>query len=106
MWRIVFEVIAAMLAVWGLYCALRALGELFFVPRAYAVAVRLREGETAASLSSRIIEARLALSGSAEQTVLLLLEAGKHWDEDVETILREYTGEVLAVVPWDRQKEE
>ncbi|MBE6575938.1 MAG: hypothetical protein E7654_06695 [Ruminococcaceae bacterium] len=106
MWRIVFEVVAAMLAVWGLYCALRALGELFFVPRAYAVAVHLREGETAASLSSRIIEARLALSGSAEQRVLLLCDAGKCWDEEVEAILREHTGEVLTVVPRDGQKEE
>ncbi|MBQ8275285.1 MAG: hypothetical protein IJZ02_01510 [Clostridia bacterium] len=106
MWRIVFEVTAMMLAVWGVYCAFRALWELFFVPRAYTVAVRLWEGETAESLSSRIVEARLALSGSAEPTVLLLCEAGKHWDEEVEAILREHSGEVLAVVPRDKQNAE
>ena len=106
MWRIVFEVAAVMFAVWGVYCAFRALGELFFAPRAYAVAVRLREGETAASLSSRMIEARLALHGSAEQTVLLLCDAGKCLDEEVEAILREHAGEVLAVVPWDGRKKE
>lgn len=101
MWRIVFEVAAVMFAVWGVYCAFRALGEMFWVPRAYAVAVYLREGETAASLSSRIIEARLALQGNAEPKVLLLLDAGKCWDEEVESILRAHAGEVLAVVPWD-----
>ena len=106
MWRIVFEVAAVMLAVWGVYCALRALGEMFFVPRAYAVAVRLREGETAESLSSRMVEARLALSGSAEPTVLLLCAAGMHWDKEVEAILRDHVGEVLAVVPWDEQNTE
>lgn len=106
MWRIVFEVAAVMFAVWGIYCAFRALGELFFVPRAYAVAVRLRDGETAESLSERIIEARLALRGGAEQTVLLLCDAGKCWDEEVESILRMHAGEVLAVVPWDKKDEE
>ena len=106
MWRIVFEVAAVMFAVWGVYCAFRALGELFFVPRAYAVAVYLRDGETAASLSDRIIEARLALHGSAEQTVLLLCDAGKCWDEEVESILRTHTGQVLVVVPWGGRDKE
>ena len=52
-----------------------------------------------------MVEARLALSGSAEPTVLLLCDAGKYWDEEVEAILREHTGDVLAVVPRDVKKQ-
>ncbi|MBQ2767063.1 MAG: hypothetical protein IJF49_03185 [Clostridia bacterium] len=100
MWRIIAEVTVAILAVWGIYCAVAALGKVFFVPRAYTVAVRLHSDETIESLTSRIIEARLALCGGAEPTVLLLCEQGVSFDDEIKALLRTHNGEVLLVTPY------
>ena len=99
MLRTIIEVTVALLAVWGLYCAIRVLAETLFVPRAYTVAVRLRRGESADELASRIVEARLALCGAAEPKVTLLCDEDLQTDEAVEALLREHGGEVLCVRP-------
>lgn len=100
MLRTILEVTTALFAVYGIYCAIRALAEQVFVPRAYAVAVRLRRGEGADALAARIVEARLALCGAAEPTVTLLCDEHTQPDEATTALLREHSGEVLAVRPY------
>ncbi|MBR7185060.1 MAG: hypothetical protein IKD37_05570 [Clostridia bacterium] len=100
MLRTILEITVACFAVYGIYSALRALAETFTVPRAYAVSVRLRAGETADSLAARIVEARLALSGGAEPRVLLLCEQNYVPDDELLALLRVHQGEVLRVSPY------
>lgn len=100
MLRTILEVTIALFAVYGIYCAIRALAECCFVPRAYAVAVRLRPGEPADELASRIVEARLALCGAAEARVLLLCDEHMLPDEATEMLLQEHSGDVLIVKPY------
>lgn len=99
MLRTILEVTTAIFAVYGIYCAFRALAECCFVPRAYAVAVRLRAGETPDELMGRIVEARLALCGAAESRVLLLWDEHIPLSAETEMLLREHNGEVLIVRP-------
>lgn len=101
MLRTVYEVTVALLAVWGLYSALRALAELFFVPRAYSVSVRLRPGEEAADLAARITEARLALCGGAELTVTLLCDEDTELSPDVRELLSSHSGQIFYIRPYD-----
>lgn len=100
MLRTILDVTIAIFAVYGIYSAIRALGELCFVPRAYAVAVRLRAGEPAGELIARIVEARLALSGAAEARVLLLCDEYLLPDDETMAVLHEHAGDVLLVKPY------
>ncbi len=100
MLRTILEITAALFAVYGLYCAVRALAELCFIPRAYTVAVRLRRGECAETLAERIADARLALLGGAEPRVMLLCDEYLVPDDATEALLREHPGEVLRVRPY------
>lgn len=99
MLRTILEVTTALFAVYGIYSAIRALAETCFVPRAYAVAVRVRAGETADTLASRLIDARLALCGGAEPRVLLLCDESVLPDDEVLTLMKEH-GDVLCVKPY------
>lgn len=104
MLRTVFEVTVALLAVWGLYCAIHVLIECFVLPRAYSVSVRLRRDEDAASLTARIAEARLALSGAAEMTVTLLCDEDMMPDPEVERIISAHSGHVFYIRPYDSER--
>ncbi len=100
MLRTIFEVTVAIFAVFGIYCAFRALAELCFVPRAYAVSVRLRPGEPVGELADRIVEARLALCGAAEPRVLLLCDEYLLPDDETLALLHAHAGDVLLVTPY------
>ncbi len=100
MLRTILEITVALLAVYGLYCAVRTFAESCFIPRAYTVAVRLRKDERADDLAARIADARLALCGGAEPRVMLLCDEYFQPDEATEMLLREHSGEVLRVRPY------
>ena len=90
-WNILFGVVTAVFAVFGLVCAVRMLAEWLFPPEQIAVAVEIRKQEDADLLEMLLHEARSASFQKGGARLVVLLAKDLAGDGDLPVAL----GEVL-----------
>ena len=71
--RLVIEVVVAMLAAYGLYCALKALAEWLFPTEQLIVAIELRTAEDAEELDRLLYDARMLLRRRGGMRIAVLV---------------------------------
>lgn len=72
LWDILLEVMAAMFAVFGFYCALRMAADLFWNPKQLCIAVEVRNTKDAEMLDVLLHEAYSAFFRKGRRIVVLL----------------------------------
>ena len=72
LWNVLLEASAAMLAVFGFYCALRMVADLFWNPKQIVVAVEVRNTKDAEMLDVLLHEAYSAFFRKGRRIVVLL----------------------------------
>lgn len=100
-WSMVFGVVTAVFAVFGLVCAARMLADCLFPVRQLVVAVEIRGQEDADMLDMLLYEARSASfrTGGTRLVVLLPgeLAPGDEIPEELETVLKRYHAECYLI---------
>lgn len=72
LWHIILEVSAALFAVFGFYCALRMVADLFWNPKQLCIAVTVRNKEDAEMLDVLLHEAYSAFFRKGHRITVLL----------------------------------
>ena len=72
LWQTILDVFAALLAVFGFYCALRMVADLFWKPRQVCIAVTVQNEKDAEMLDVLLHEAYSAFFRKGHRIVVLL----------------------------------
>jgi hypothetical protein len=72
LWQTILDVAAALLAVFGFYCALRMVADLFWNPKQICIAVRVQNKEDAEMLDVLLHEAYSAFFRKGRRIAVLL----------------------------------
>ena len=111
--RVIFEIILAAFAVFGFYCAIRTVGELFLPVRPLSVAIKLYEEGQVSKLDILLQSARGSFFARRRNRIVVLISAslmqgcmgyGEVLRPEIEALLRRYDADCF-VVELSRERE-